>query len=391
MLVVEIQRGKEPMQAQPYCKELGATAACTRRLCEAAAYSGDLLHSRKDAHSNPEAFLGDSWFTGVKVCEWAAEEGHSYVGALKTSTKFTPYQELINKMLEWPSGSYLVMECTTPKAHDLICIGYKYSASKVLVFLGTKNSGSTKAGDPYVARFPDAVGNVAQRNVQRPDVISKYFNDSNVIDSHNQVRQYELALEKRWIVENCWFRVDTTLIGMTVTDCWRAYKQAMPDKKKAITIKDFADRMAYDCIHNCYSDTVTLNGYLPASTAADDIPRNVGGRQSDVSNITEPPVAPTAATVMSAHPFKDNTEMEPLDAKGKTRPIRRRCPACADDNRKKAPGEKKKNHLTQKKCFHPQCLERRYKAGGKWVFGVFYCPEHYHVHYGNVLEGNGNV
>jgi hypothetical protein len=187
------------MQAQPYCKELGATAACTRRLCEAASYSGSKLHARSyaKASSSPESFLGDSWFTGIKVVEWAAEQGHSYFGALKTSTKCTPFQELIDKMQNYPSGAYLVMECSTPNDHKLICIGYKYSASKVLVFLGTKNAGSTKLGEPYIARFADAVGNVAQRSVPRPDVISRYFKDSNVIDSHNQARQYELALGKR--------------------------------------------------------------------------------------------------------------------------------------------------------------------------------------------------
>jgi hypothetical protein len=256
------------MRAQAYQDELGATAACTRRLCQAASYSGTKLGGVR-----AESFLGDSWFTGVRVVEWAADHGHSYFGALKTSTKLTPYQELIDKMNDWPSGASLVMECTTPKDHELICIGYKYSASKVLVFLGTKCAGSTTPGDPYIARFPDAYGNVAQRSVpRRPAVISEYFGDSNVIDTHNQARQYELALEKRWVTHNCYFRIDTTLIGMTITDCWRAYKQALSStKKKDITIKDFADAVAYDCIHNCLSDSVDFNGYL-----AEDDDRVVG-------------------------------------------------------------------------------------------------------------------
>jgi hypothetical protein len=96
--------------------------------------------------------------------------------------------------------------------------------------------------------------------VQRPDVISRYFNDSNVIDSHNQSRQFELALEKRWITNCGWFRVVTTLLGMTVTDCWRAYKHAL---SREVTIKDFADCMAYDCIYNCHSNSSTGgNAYL---------------------------------------------------------------------------------------------------------------------------------
>jgi hypothetical protein len=368
------------MQQQQY-QEMGATAACTRRLCEAAAYSGSrnfISREEAKADGSPESFVGDSWFTGIKVAEWASELGHSYFGALKTSTKYTPFQDLIDKMQNWPSGSYLVMECTTPDAgHKLICIGYKYSASKVLVFLGTKKSGSTIPGEPYVARFPDANGNVAQRNVPRPDVISKYFNRSNVIDTHNQARQYELALEKRWIVESGYFRIATTILGMTVIDCWRAYKHAMD---KEITVKEFADRMAYDCLYNCHSASIGGNAYLVAT--GDDVPNAVGGgRQSDVSNITEPTTATTTAVatvanVMSEHPFKDNPERE---QGGTGRPKRRVC---------RAEGCEKTYH---KQCFHRQCLQFKYMSSQGWVRGVFYCPDHYHCHYAAVLEGNGNV
>ena len=376
------------MQQQLFCKELGATAACTRRLCQTALYSGTKCASRRDAKADgsPEAFLGDSWFTGVKVTEWAAEHGHSYFGALKTSTKFTPFEELTTKMSDWPSGSYLVLECTTPKGHDLICIGYKYSASKVLVFLGTKNSGSTKPGDPYVARFPDANGNVAQRNVQRPAVISEYFKDSNVIDSHNQARQYELALEKRWITKDCYFRVNTTLLGMTVTDCWRAYKQGMPAKKNkktegdTITIKDFADRMAYDCIHNTYSDVASFNGYIPAIIEDEEaaLPRMVGGRQSDVSNVTEPTLRRPIADIALEHPFRDNPELERDKGDGtKPRPIRRVC---------KAERCKKTYH---KQCFNRECLDHRYMSSKGWVYGVFYCQQHMYLHYEAVQSGTG--
>jgi hypothetical protein len=392
MLMIEIQRGKEPMRQQAYQDALGSTAACSRRLCEGSAYSGTKYDSRADADGKPEAFIGDSWFTGIRVAEWAAEQGHSYFGALKTSIKFTPYNELIEKMADFPSGSYLVMECTTPKdQHQLICIGYKYNARKVLVFLGTKNAGSTKLGEPYIARFPDANGNVAQRSVPRPDVISKYFNDSNVIDSHNQARQGELKLEKRWVVHDGWTRIATTLIGMTVTDCWRAFKHAMPLKKhKELPIKEFADQMSYDCIYNKKSSIFAFNGYLPANNA-DVMPLDVvgGGRQSNVSTLT----APTATSnPIAGHEFKDNPELEAVGSTGKTRPKRRRCPICTEENkRREAHGEKKKTHLTHKMCFHPSCRERRYWVSGRYVYGVFYCPEHFQHHFNAILEGKGNV
>jgi hypothetical protein len=381
MLWIEIQHGKLPMRELPYQAELGATAACSRRLCETAAHSGVIYPSRQD-ESKPESFLGDSWFTSIPLCEWAADNGHAYFGALKTSTKGTPFQEVIDKMSDWPSGSNIVMECTSPnKSHQLICIGYKYSARKALVFLGTKNSGSTKPGEPYIARFPDANGNVAQRAVPRPDVISKYFNDSNVIDSHNQARQGVLQLEKCWVTQHAWFRLVTTLIGMTVTDCWRAYKHAMPNKKdKEMPIKDFADCIAYDCINNCHSSHAFVNGYLPAPDDS-TLPRMVGGGvQDDVSTVTAPTATLTPAQAyaeaVASHPFRDNPEREQA---GVGRPKRRVC---------KVENCGGKYHQM---CFHPACMNHEYMTPHGTRAGVFYCKEHQHIHHERVLEGNGKV
>jgi hypothetical protein len=227
-------------------------------------------------------------------------------------------------------------------------------------------------GDPYIARFPDANGNVAQRSVPRPDVISQYFSDSNVIDSHNQARQGVLQLEKHWVVQDCWFRSNTTLIGMTVTDCWRAYKHALT---KDVTIKDFADQMAYDCIYNAHSDTAsTTNAFL--ATAADDLPRTVGGRQSDVSSITAPSLAVTAASIMAAHAWKSNPELEyPRDAA--PRPIRRVCLEAGC------------NKKTPKCCSNRACENYTYPSPRGLMRGVFYCSDHQYKHIERQLNGTG--
>ena len=58
------------------------------------------------------------------------------------------------------------------------------------------------------------------RYVDRPQVIDEFFNDSNSIDSNNQLRQFELALEKKWVTQDPYFRLTTTKIGMDVTDAW---------------------------------------------------------------------------------------------------------------------------------------------------------------------------
>jgi hypothetical protein len=277
------------------------------------------------------------------------------------------------------------MECKTPKGHELICIGYKYSARKALVFLGTKNAGSTKPGEPYIARFPDVNGNVAQRSVPRPAVISDYFKDSNVIDSHNQARQSELKLEKHWITFDCWFRLVTTLIGMTVTDCWRAFKHAMPEKhNKVISIKDFVGRMAYDCIHNPYSNVaISVNAYLATELVGDnDVPRTVLGAAGDADDVSTVTAPTTNTNVMAEHVFIKNYELEHYKVNGepKTRPKRRVCRAegCSLER--------------GWRCSNTRCESFRYSCGHGIKSGVFYCPQHFGIHFQNVLnDTNGGV
>ena len=131
-------------------------------------------------------------------------------------------------MKHWPVGTYCVLthKCKRQGEDpdvDLVFLGYKYNCCKVLLFLITKDAGSTKPDplNPYIAKFPDSHGNVCQRAVPRPACISMFFDSSNVIDSHNHKRQFELALEKHWIVKSaggCWFRLATTGIGMNVVD-----------------------------------------------------------------------------------------------------------------------------------------------------------------------------
>ena len=111
-------------------------------------------------------------------------------------------------MKDYPGGTWITMQGRCNKEGvDLICIGYKYNKKKVLTFVLTKGAGATTHGEPYEARFPDKFGNVYIRHVARPDIISNYFKFSNVVDVHNQARQYELALETKWVTQDPYFRL----------------------------------------------------------------------------------------------------------------------------------------------------------------------------------------
>jgi hypothetical protein len=187
----------------------------------------------------------------VKTASEIKKLGHEFCGPVKTSHSLFPKTELEEKLKRWPGGTYLVMKATTVEGFELLAIGYKYNSTKVLTFIATTESGSTVPGTPYRARFVDDFDNLLSRPVHRPQVISTYFSRSNAVDKHNQARQSELKLEKHWKTQNVWFRLVCTIIGINTTDAWKAYKYANNSvKEKAITIREFADRLAFELIDN---------------------------------------------------------------------------------------------------------------------------------------------
>ena len=158
------------MKESRYQKELGATAACTKRMMEETKGIGQ--NCKKGGPK--DCFLFDSWFALKKAAEAAMELGADFIGMVNTDTKGF-YKEKIEKLTKnWPGGPYLVLRSKpmVPRGRPLISIGYKYNARKVLSFIVTENVGSTKTGIPYLSKYPDQFTNVSIRPVALPLVMS---------------------------------------------------------------------------------------------------------------------------------------------------------------------------------------------------------------------------
>jgi hypothetical protein len=209
----------------------------------------------------PESYFCQHGFSSVKTAKAIHEIGHEWIGVVKTSHSLFPKKKALeDKLKTWLGGMNLTLEATTSKVVRLIAVGYKYNSSKVLCFVETKNEGLTVAGDPYRARFLDDPDNLISRPVNCPELISKHFQWSNGIDKHNQAHQFELYLEKYWRTQNAEFHLATSVIGIYVTYAWKGYRYAFHGKSEEdITIQDFADRLAYELIHNNLQSYKSIN------------------------------------------------------------------------------------------------------------------------------------
>ena len=158
-------------------------------------------------------------------------------------------------MKDWPAGSHLVKETKTVNNIGLLAIGYKYNQRKVLSFLATKGVGHTEPGKAYEARWKDEHNNTQSREIPRPAICSTYFEHCNAIDVQNQSRQFDLHLDKQWITNDGYFRIATTVFGMTIVDMWHGYQYHLnhQHRHKSLTAVQFASILAKDCLNNGFS------------------------------------------------------------------------------------------------------------------------------------------
>ena len=81
---LELQRGKMGMRSKEYCAEMGATAACTLRMCEAG--------RQEMAEGERAGIKGDAWFGSVVAADELGSRGMEAV--CQVSSFFVQFHSL---------------------------------------------------------------------------------------------------------------------------------------------------------------------------------------------------------------------------------------------------------------------------------------------------------
>ena len=127
----------------------------------------------------------------------------------------------------------------------------------------TEGAELTSHGDPYLAKYRSEQGNYRTREVQRPLVASKYFGVSGSIDANNQIRQGELRLEDHWRTDNGWFRCVSTVLGIAVTNAFKAscFLFASEGEFSRLKSKDFASILCHQLVKYPFPRTASFGGH----------------------------------------------------------------------------------------------------------------------------------
>jgi hypothetical protein len=320
------------MKTQLFNSQIGATAGCTLR---------SLLGTiPPDENDEKFGIRGDAWFGSVRAANEVAKRGHEGVFQIKSYHASYPKDYIEAALKDAPGGVHIALEGVTRDEIKLVAVGYRYSRKATLFFLATENAGTTKNGDPYQMKYTDSFGNVCTRLVDRPDMISKFFASSNTIDTHNQLRQDCLKLEKKWITRDPFFRLATTLIGINVTDTFLLanyhkvinYSTITEDQDgPKIGIKRFSGILAFQLIEMAKKLTGGPLRFLPEEV---EVPLIVDGK-SDFSSPTYPETASTEVkrvirSLCDANGTKHNLVKYDItkDPSGRQRTKMRKCKLC---------------------------------------------------------------
>jgi hypothetical protein len=244
LLRLELQEGKDTMQALQDNKKFGSGTASAIRLTS-------------PWHGTKRTLAGDSAFGSVKTAREMRRRGLHFIGLVKTATREYPKAWLAK--YKFPSrGSHVVMKAKDADGTTFFACGW--SDRTVKTFISTCSTTLAAKVPALKPRYQLVHGQPTRvyKEVPRPAVAEDYFDAANGIDVHNHYRQGSLGLEMSWRTHTWWHRTFATLLGMTATDAYLAYKYFHPDPDK-MAFSVFIRELCEQLVHNRSSTSPANN------------------------------------------------------------------------------------------------------------------------------------
>ena len=244
MLALEIQEGKVAMATKEFAQQLGSGTS-------------SLLRLTTNYVGSPHIVVADSAFASVKT----AAALHTlrrmgFIGLVKTATRSFPKAYLSSYPLP-VRGSHVVLQATIPPpsvAHagspptNVMALAWNDNKRKLVIATVSASIDGAPAEKkryrlPQVGEVPSSDGLMHyKKQVPRPVVVKDYFDNANAVDVHNHFRQGALNLEDAWNTKNWWHRLFATLVFISVTDAYLAYRHFHPNHvKRKISFQDFVE------------------------------------------------------------------------------------------------------------------------------------------------------
>lgn len=184
-----------------------------------------------------------------------------------------------------------------------------------------------------------------------------------MIDVGNGLRQNELALERRWLTKDPWFRIDTTVVGITVIDAYLAAKYQAPPSVGIgkMSVQDWSAHLVSDIWS--YNVSMEARSFVPAAANATSEEEGF-----EVHSIAAS-AAPGLLGIMGEHQIKTTQQRSGKGHGGQGQLARRKCAMKAS---LECQGQ------TTMECHHRSCKRKTRPAQNRHgvTSGVFVCSNH---------------
>jgi hypothetical protein len=259
MLQLRIVKTNKELQAQ---ERLQSTAPITEDEEQQELQHGTkcLVALVKPWHHSQRLVCADSFFASVHTAETLLNIGLRFIGVVKTATKRFPWNYLNNVEME-KRGNRLGL--ISRDGHGVPrFLAFLFVDRERRYFIATAGSlaNGTAINRMRWRQLADVESHADPERVlieiPQPRAAEMYYSTCARIDQHNRDRTDTLQLDRKYETNDWSMRVNLTIFGMIIVDCWKIYSKLtfdIDDEGKRInneTQKQFYGRLAAELIDN---------------------------------------------------------------------------------------------------------------------------------------------
>ena len=247
------------------------------------AHTAEVLRQVKNSGLKRGGWVGgDAWFGSIQtaVNTKLVHGVHSTFVIKNNSTLFpmNPLKAVLKARYgSNATGKWVVFQSTISGV-KLIAIAYAWSAKGTSFFISTMGN-TNPSKTLYRLQFEDDFGGTSFKDIPRPEIADFVYDFLPIIDEHNRQRQRLLNLEYQWPTKDCWTRLGVSLIGFSVVNLYRLYRNHDYEKYAGYGILKFSDMICGGLLERkrtIQSTPRALNQHLDLHTNLVRI-RNVDG------------------------------------------------------------------------------------------------------------------
>jgi hypothetical protein len=249
-------REELPVQRAKKYEHLGSSTGAPLRLVE-------------DFFFSSRSLTGDSAFSSLQLVDQLRRNGLFYNGIVKQCSKkypksaFIAWGETIAK-----KGDHIHYSTDLPNGGGKVfATAWQDKRTKMII----SNCSQLGEGEPVIKKRHRLINTngitrteMYEKTVRRPLQVEHLFKYFSVIDVHDHYRQGSLRLEKAWVTKKWWHRIVCTILGMSVTDAFLAYRYEYHgdayNNSKELDFTDFLHILVQKMVFNRFLQT-SLAGF----------------------------------------------------------------------------------------------------------------------------------